>query len=278
LGTWGTAIKSNDTSADIYANFFDLYNEGKEPTEIKNKLILENPDGENDFWFALALALWETKSLPKDILEKIREIIQSKSDLKLWKELDASESDIKKRKIVLDKFLIRLESEKTKPKARKKNVIKEPIFESGTCLLFELENGNYGGALVLATDSWTKFGYHLIVTTRINQKEKPTLSEFKKGEVLIANFGDWDNHPQITWCSRSKFKKEFSQLFEVLGNIPVEKEYDPVVNQLRAGFSANWKHVISPVVKQFEYEQVHGLKKSFPLKNLTMERKWWQFW
>ena len=102
MGTWGTAIKSNDTSADIYAYFFDSYNDGKEPTEIKNKLISDNPNGTNDFWFTLALALWETKSLSNDILEKIREIIESESDLKVWKELDASESDIKKRKIVLE--------------------------------------------------------------------------------------------------------------------------------------------------------------------------------
>lgn len=277
MGTWGTAIKSNDTSADIYASFFDSYNEGKEPTEIKDRLISENPEGENDFWFALALALWETKSLPKEILEKVREIIQSESDLKLWQELDASESNIKKRKIVLNKFLVKLESERTKPKARKKNVIKEPLFETGTCLLFKLQNGNYGGAVLLATDSWTKFGYHLVVTTRINQKAKPTLSDFKKSKVLIANFGDWSNHPQITWYSSSKFKKEFSKLFEVLGKIPVEIRYDPIVNQLRAGFSANWQNIISPVIQQFEYEQLNGINKSFSVKRLAMKRRWWQF-
>ena len=33
MGTWGTAIKDNDTSSDIYADFYDLYNEGQQPYE-----------------------------------------------------------------------------------------------------------------------------------------------------------------------------------------------------------------------------------------------------
>ena len=28
MGTWGTGISSNDTFADIYDEFFDLYNDG----------------------------------------------------------------------------------------------------------------------------------------------------------------------------------------------------------------------------------------------------------
>jgi hypothetical protein len=277
LGTWGTAIKSNDTSADIYADFFDLYNDGKEPTKIKEKLISDNPNGTNDFWFALTLALWETKSLPNNILEKVREIIERESDLKLWKELDASESDIKKRKIVLEKFLVKLESEKAKPKARKRISKKVPIFKKGSCLTFKLENGNYGGGIVLESDFETGFGYNLIVTTRINQTNKPTVSDFKNCNVLVASFGHWKNEPKVTWYLPKMFKKEFSELFENIGEIPVELNYTPNGSEIRASFSAGWQNIIEPVNKQLEYEKSNGITKSFSIDKLIKRKKWWKF-
>lgn len=279
MGTWGTAIKSNDTSADIYADFFELYNDGKKPTEIKEKLIADNPNGTNDFWFTLALALWETKSLPADILEKVRGIIESESDLKVWRELDASESDIKKRKIVLEKFLTKLESEKAKPKARKKKRNKEPIFETGTCLTFKLSNGNYGGAITLSSDFNTGFGYNLIVSTRINQETKPTLIDFEKSEVLITNFGNWDNNAKITWYLPDKYKSDFSHLFEIVGKLEIEKKYYPNSSGIKASFSAGWQHIITPIDKQLEHENTNGILKSFPVMSLMKEKKkkWWQF-
>lgn len=275
MGTWGTAIKSNDTTADTYADFFDLYNDGKDPVEIKNKLISENPNGTNDFWFALGLALWETKSLPKDILEKIREIIESESDLKLWIELDASESDVKKRKVVLDKFLAKLQSEK--PKTRKRIVKKEPIFKKGTCLAFRLQNGNYGGGLVLESDMETGFGYNLIVTTRINQADKPTISDFKKCHVLVASFGHWKNEPKVTWYLPKRYKIEFSELFENVGEIPVELTYTPNGSQIKAGFSAGWQNIIEPINKQLDHENLNGTTKSYSINKLIMRKRWWQF-
>ena len=278
MGTWGTAIKSNDTSADIYADFFDLYNDGKESTEIKKKLISDNPNGTNDFWFTLALALWETKSLSNDILDKVREIIESESDLKVWRELDASESDIKKRKIVLDKFLVKLKSIKAKPKARKRITKKEPIFKKGSCLTFKLNNGNYGGAVVLDSDFVSGYGYNLIVPTRINQNNKPTILDFKNSNVLVANFGNWNDKIPLNWFLPKYFKKDFLELFEDIGTIPIEKKFDPITNSEYAGFTSDWESfIINPVNEQFEYEKENGINKSFSINKLTKRKKWWQF-
>ena len=38
MGTWGTAIKDSDAFADIYDEFFDLYNKGGQPNNISKKL------------------------------------------------------------------------------------------------------------------------------------------------------------------------------------------------------------------------------------------------
>ena len=87
MGTWGTNIKENDTSGDIYDSFFELYNAGQNPIDISAKLIsdnselIDNPDDCNNFWFALALAQWETKSLDANIFEKVKTLIESGNDL-----------------------------------------------------------------------------------------------------------------------------------------------------------------------------------------------------
>lgn len=275
MGTWGTAIKSNDTSADTYADFFDLYNDGKEPNEIKNKLISENPNGTNDFWFALALALWETKSLSNDILEKIRGIVESESDLKLWKELDASESDIKKRKVVLYKFLAKLESEKAKPKVRKRKKNKQPIFETGICLVFKLANGNYGSAIVLSSDLESGYGYNLIVTTRLNQSTKPTLEDVEKSEILINDFGDWQKSTAWSWYLPDNFEND---IYESIGKFEIQKKYNAKKSEMGFGYTSNWDFVSSSILKQMEFEKTNGKTKTFPTKRLikSKKRKWWQ--
>jgi hypothetical protein len=283
MGTWGTAINSNDTSSDIYADFFDLYNEGVKPDIIAKKLIgdnkelIENPNDSNNFWFTLALALWETKALDQETFNRVKEIIQIEKDLQVWKELDADDTKIKKRKDVLEKFLVKISSEKHKPKARKKIKIKEPIFEKGTCLTFRLPNRNYGGAVVLEAEKQTGFGYNLIVTTRINKSERPTIKDFENAKVLVANFGNWENKPKVTWYLPDRFKKEYSELFDTVGIIQIDKNYTPNGSEIRASFSGNWQHIIEPVTAQFEYENVNGENRSFPLSELTGKKKWWQF-
>jgi hypothetical protein len=283
MGTWGTAIKSNDTSSDIYADFFDLYNEGEKPDVITRKLIgdnielLENPDDSNNFWLTLALALWETKSLDQETFNKVKEIILSGQDLESWRELGADETEIKKRRVVLENFLRKISVEKDKPKPRKKKRRKEPVFEKGDCLTFKLSNEKYGGALVLEADKQTGFGYNLIVTTRINKAEKPTIKDFEKAKVLVASFGNWENQSKVTWYLPDRFKKEYSELFEKVGKIQVDKNYTPDGSEIRASFSGGWKHIIEPVTAQLEFEKVNGENKTYPLTELTGKKKWWKF-
>lgn len=122
----------------------------------------------------LALVHWETKSLDKKLLERVKAIIESEQDLQVWRELEAPESQTKKRKIALEKFLEKISLKKTKPKARKKKRTKEPIFDKRTCLTFKLDNDNYSGAVVIEADRKEGYGYNLIVSTSNNQLSKPT--------------------------------------------------------------------------------------------------------
>jgi hypothetical protein len=42
MGTWGTSIHDNDAFADIYSEFFNLYNKGEQSEIISKKIIDEN--------------------------------------------------------------------------------------------------------------------------------------------------------------------------------------------------------------------------------------------
>jgi transcription elongation factor Elf1 len=64
MGTWNTKITGNDTALDIYSNFFDLYNEGANPTDVTKRIKKDFQDYFNDSedrinsFLGLALAQW----------------------------------------------------------------------------------------------------------------------------------------------------------------------------------------------------------------------------
>lgn len=284
MGAWGTAISSNDTYADIYDEFFDLFNEGLNVKEITVKLISENQDTINElddcnnFWFALAKAQWECKELDPNILERVRIIIESGSDIQVWRRLDAQEKDLKKRKVVLDKFLESLLTERPKAKARKKKIIRQPPFYKGDCLTFRLSNGNYGGAVVLEAIRDTEYGYCLVATTRINQLTKPVKNDFENAEVLIANYENWDDKFNIKWYLPIRHK-QIEHLIEKVTTIEVEFQYS-MINNTYNGMVADFAMwVIQVADRQFKSEESKPRPTEIKtIKELTKKKNKWKFW
>ena len=124
MGTWNTKINGNDTFQDIYQNFFDLYNQGKNPADISKQIqgdfaeMFNDYDDRNNSLFGLALAQWETKSLDPIVYKQVKEIIETGNDLEVWKGLGADEKTLQKRKREVEKFLTQISTEKEKPKRR----------------------------------------------------------------------------------------------------------------------------------------------------------------
>ena len=234
MGTWGTAISSNDTYKDIYSEFMDLYNDGLEVPDITEKLITRNsefiddPEECHNFWFAIAMAQWQCKALDNNVFNKVKQIVENGEDLKTWHDLGASRKDIDKRKDVLKVFIEKISSENPKARRRKKKILRDSIFQKGDCLVFKLQNGNYGGALVLASEKQTEFGMNLIATTTIDQKEIPAVEDFKKAFVLIQKIQlfpkQWRDFESLSWYYAQFFKKSTINL-TVIGNLKVDKEY-----------------------------------------------------
>lgn len=71
-----------------------------------------------------------------------------------------------------------------------------------------MPNGNYGGAVVLASDNNDEAASNLVATTRINQSSKPTLADFESAEVLVCNFGEWQDKANVNWHMPDIYHKE----------------------------------------------------------------------
>jgi len=290
MGVWGTAISSNDTYADIYGIFFELYNEGLAVKDISRKLIADNQEiihdryESNNFWFALSKAQWECKQLDNELLERVKQIINTDADLEIWRQLDADEKEIKKRSVFLSKFLADLQTENPKAKARKKKIILQPAFEKGDCLTFKLANGNYGGAVVLEANKATQCGWNLIATTRINQPIKPTKKDFENTEVLVNRYVNWgndpnvhlDNDPNVRWYFPVRFK-QVAHLFERVDSIDVQIDYESE-NSMFAFCSDFEILIIQEANQQFKSEETKPRSTTRQtVKELTKKNKW-KFW
>ena len=124
MGVWNTEIKGNDTTLDIYSNFFEEYNNGENQVFVSNRIKEEFSDyftdyeDKNNSFFGLALAQWETKSLEQEIYKTVKEIIENGTDLELWEELGADKKTLNDRKSELEKFLKLISTEKPKVKRR----------------------------------------------------------------------------------------------------------------------------------------------------------------
>ncbi len=129
MGTWGSKIEENDTYADVYQTFFDLYNSG-ETASNASKLTLDSmedyfndADDSNSAWFALAVAQWETNSLESEVFDKVAEIVSSGADIRLWRSLSADETDIRERTEYLTELIQRISVPRKTAKRRVKKKI-----------------------------------------------------------------------------------------------------------------------------------------------------------
>lgn len=286
MGAWGTGISSNDTYADIYEQFTDLYNEGLSVPEITKRLIDENQETINleedspNFWFAIANGQWECKALDQEIFSKVEHIINSGEDIRIWQELDSTPADLKAREKVLNKFLSKLQTEKDKPRKRTKKKFYNSIYQKGECLTYLMDNDNYGGAFVLTEEYQTETGTNYIAITTIDQPTKPNLNDFKNAEVYIKRvneisfkgtemFREWIDQPQIGGFSA--ILKKHGVDIEVIGQLPIYKEYK-IRQDRQIGFG--WIALKSAIPFKNEYIKINGQTKT-KLKLREWTKKHW---
>ncbi len=127
MGSWGTALYSNDTSSDVRDMCNEVYplvgiEEGtklilKEYADIVNSDIIDNDYA--DFWFALADWQWKHGILTNEIKNITISLLEAHTGIDEWEG-----SDIKKRLVVMEKLLNQLKMPQPEIKIPKAKIAK----------------------------------------------------------------------------------------------------------------------------------------------------------
>ena len=157
MGCCGMGITQSDEYCEIYERFMEEYDDGKPVADIKKDILdeyLEEFDEEDgilhDVYFALGKAEWMCGGISNDIYEKISYIIKSGENIAYYRELEATEKDLRLRQKNLEKFLESISVDRGKTKKRKVSVekyvkiekAKLPDFKCGDIFAYETQ-GKY---------------------------------------------------------------------------------------------------------------------------------------
>jgi hypothetical protein len=243
MGTWGINITDDDLYKDIEYKFLNLYNEGIDVNIITKKIIenynesLNSDKDSNGFWLSIAYLQWQCKSLDKLVFDKVKDIVESKSDLQLWEELGASKSEINKREKILSEFLIKISTPKKSPKRRIKKKLFNSIYKKGDCLSFKLRNGKYGSALVIDEEENTEFGSNTIVISNLEQEKKPTIDDLKKAGIRYYKDGNQNEEfyfPYISHVWATHFAEDSTDMdITVIGKLKIRNNNINVESMVR---------------------------------------------
>lgn len=152
MGCWGMGMTQSDEFCEIYDKFMDSYNNGKSVSEISSAILAEyhaefddNDGVMNDVYFALAKAEWMCCEQSELVLNRVKKIIESGANVEFYRELEATEKDLKVRQKNLEKFWDSLQTPRSKPRQRRIDPldrVKElPPLEIGDCYRYKYEYG-----------------------------------------------------------------------------------------------------------------------------------------
>lgn len=191
MGAWGMGMTQSDEYCEVYEKFMEKYNEGDEVSQITETILSEyhkefdDDDGVmHDVYFALAKAEWMCCEQSERVLSKVEQIIGNGENIKFYRELEASESDLKLRQANLNKFLLSL---KTPRKSAKKRIpqpkCNDALLEKGSIFWYQ-SKGTIYGALVLE-----RLGKaHLVVLTEKLQKKPKCSNEILEADIYMVTW------------------------------------------------------------------------------------------
>ncbi len=145
MGTWGTALYSDDLAADLRDEFRELIGEGLSASEVVDRLKSEYAESLDDchqatvFWLALADIGWRLGRLDDQVRREAIRAIDSGDDLARWE----TPSDRKKREKVLFKLSAQLRLPPPAPKRVARLAKAANDWETGELIGFQLVSGRW---------------------------------------------------------------------------------------------------------------------------------------
>ncbi len=128
MGCWGMGIAQTDEYCEIFDRFMEEYDEGKPVADITKDILEEyldefsTTDGIlHDVFFAIAKGQWMCGGVSPEILGRVTEIIENGDNLIFYRELDATDADLRLREKNLRRFLSSLQTPRSTTRKRKKS-------------------------------------------------------------------------------------------------------------------------------------------------------------
>lgn len=222
MGTWSTAITSDDTVADVIGTVVEQLKLGATMTDASDHArrvfrdLLADPDDGPLFWLGLAAIQWKHGPVEKDVIERVQAVVREELGLDRWRE---DKRALEKRRAVLARFAEQVSRPNDSPKPLPKQVIRKAPFEAGDCLAIRVPDGRYTAALVLASDnSNPENGMNMVAGLDYLSSRRPDLADFKRRKLLRRHFGAWRGAKDLCWIGPVGFKKERERL-ELVGRL-----------------------------------------------------------
>ncbi len=257
MGTWNATIFGNDSSCDIKDEFFERYNRGEEPSDIKNDL-LPSMDDEDRFnvIFSLAHCMWETGSLENDFFLEVKEAIESDRDLEIAKELGADDSFLKKRSESLTKFLEKISVKKARPKKRVAPPVPvESKYRNGAVMAFQYPDSMWGVLIAINGQFFDKETHYSYVQTTVKTTDKPNMDDVSKSYIIDVNFHNTERNslplrsPQFYYsfdnCIAAYLPSRGTKKFE-----PYNDSFFEII-----GYLSDWGKCNSGIYSSLEYDK-----------------------
>lgn len=234
MGAWGPAILGNDTSCEVRERFFELYDLGEQPDKIAEIVLEEQQENllydQTNVWFGLALATWECKVLTSELFNQVKQIVDSKADIAFNKKMEADNDFLKKRQKILDDFIVKIATEKSKARARKKiSKQVESVYLPGMCFAYKKANGQYIGVYLTTSEHFRNKGKIVFFFMDFESDEIPNLSMFSNSKLygltkLGPEWSGFEYQGNVTGLGyESKTKDDFynftSKAFILVGQL-----------------------------------------------------------
>jgi hypothetical protein len=145
MGTWGTALFSDDLAADLRNDLRALLGDGVPVDAAVDRLVadhetaLGDPDEAPVFWLAVAYAAWKLGRPSARATTEALTVISSGRDLARWRE----PNDRRKRQAVLARIESDLRSDAPAAKRIAPTFVADNQWEVGELIAYRLASGKY---------------------------------------------------------------------------------------------------------------------------------------
>jgi hypothetical protein len=255
MGTWGTALYSNDSAADLRGEFAAIVRAPWDAERILKHLLEKYPSGKDpkdeeytDVRLAIADLFWQYGIDHPPSFRVAGEIVERGADLDAKRALDMAEADLRKRAKILEALRAKWKAPNPKPRPRRMLTGPEPfLLEAGDCLVYPLLEGGepinpyvsmkgrgaydalykskrsgWGTVLVLATfRRFDVFARYLVAILDSACADKPRLKQFRTLNILHANRGEGTPAMMRVHCVHTGAGQLKRMEVEIAGRLPV---------------------------------------------------------